>query len=131
MRTEEQYRQAEINRHRVELSRVLGQSKADRTESTNDFISILLTSRDHFYTSVDYLLAGNYGAGAYYSFCKLSPRMTRAAWLFNTVAALEYRVPDVYARKVYKNLNPEIQDAINSKLAEMIAAHDLDPACGL
>lgn len=131
MRTEEQYRQAEINRHCAEISHILEQSKADRTESMNELISILLTSRDHFYTSVEHLLAGNYGAGAYYSFCKLSKRMNRAAWLFNTVAALEYRVPDIYARKVYKNLNPEIQDAINSKLAEMIAAHDLNPACGL
>jgi hypothetical protein len=130
MRTEEQYRQAEINRHTQDIARTLTQSKADRTEAMNAFVVELLTNRDHFYQSVEFLLCGNYGAGAYYSFCKLSTKMNRLAWLFITVAALEYQVPNVYARKVWKNLNPDIQAKINRHLSIMIAKHDREPACG-
>ncbi len=123
------YHTAEIIRHNKELAAISNDSLDDRKESERTFISEVVLSRPSFYEAVSFLLNGSYGSGAYFAFCTLSKRSNRRAWLFTTVATLEYRVPMRAACKVWKFLHPDIQADINEKLDAMIAEHDENPLC--
>lgn len=123
------YHIAEIKRHNKEIDEISNDTLIERRESETQFIKVLLFSHDQFLHSIELILNGSYGSGCYYSFMRLSKRSNRRAWLFNTAACLEYRVPMRAACRVWNNLSPDIQNDINAELDKMIEAHDQNPLC--
>lgn len=69
----------------------------------------------------EWLLGGSYGAGAYYTFRQLTPRMNRRAWLFNTIHALEWDLTQRQAAKIWHALTPHAQTLLNAGLDKAIA----------
>lgn len=98
----EQYIANEIRRFHLEMVEKEKLPLEDRklsrkllTESLNDPKTL-----PHFIQSVSWLINGSYGQGAYYAFRRLTRRMNRRAWLFNTVACLEYSCPFKFSCEV-------------------------------
>lgn len=124
--TQEQYEERELKLFRLELSRVESQPKKDRQEARDEFRLAVYDNRPSLYQSADYLIAGHFGAGAYYAYRRLTHRMNRRAWLFNTCAALDWGCSQAFACTVWRDLPGAIRREINQKLDQLIAATDKD-----
>ena len=77
----------------------------------------------------EWLLAGNYGEGAYLiglAIIEGSNRNNKVAQLSQVIAGFEWQCPALFARKAYLSLNKEEQGAINSALSAVIDEDDED-----
>jgi len=120
------YELNEIARFNRELIEIEKQSLQDRKENRDHFVEILNNHLDLFFTRIEWLLNGSYGAGSLFAFNQLTKRMNRKAWLFNTIARIEWRTSLKYSCEIWNNLDTDLQLAINAKLDQLIKDHDLD-----
>lgn len=74
-------------------------------------------------TRILWLIDGNYGYGSYIKTKKAleNKRMNRSAWLFQTIAALEWQCPPAMAREVYNRLSATHKDELSGLLHSLIA----------
>jgi hypothetical protein len=88
-----------------------------------EFNEVLAVRRELFLESVQWLVDGSYGEGAYQAAQAVlsRKRMNRRAWLFVTVAAFEWGVKSAQARKIWNSLSWDAQRNINEDLDLIIA----------
>lgn len=116
------YNLDEMHRFRTECLEIERSPFADRKEGRNKLLDHLINERNHFKDSAQLLVEGCYGQGAYLEARNMfkNTRMNRRAWLFNSVAYLEYRTGNKMACEVWNSLPPPIQCNINAMLDEII-----------
>ena len=114
------YKESEIKRFNNDIKAIEKASRQDRQEARTELMNILGNNIEHFLRSCEFLVSGDYGAGSYYSYKRLSKRHNRKAWIFVTVSQLEYHCPAAFAQKCWNILTPEIQTIINTKLDSLI-----------
>lgn len=119
-----QYEFNEIKRFNGELAKIEQAPLNERKEDRQAMLESLVENPEQFLNCCDMLIAGNYGAGSFYSLKKLSQKHNRRAWIFCTVAALEYRVSNVFARGIWNQLSEDKQNAINSALDRALEDFD-------
>ena len=114
----------ERGRYVADLERVAGLPLVDRQENRETFRRDCETSPALVCERIGWLLNGSYGYGSHAAARQvLGSRMNKRAWLFVTIAALEWQVPNGFARQVWNGLSAEAQRAINSGIdAEMADA---------
>jgi len=98
------------------LARVEKLPLIERRENRDELLSDLVADPHIIAERAQWLLRGHYGYGPQAAFNRLSPRSNRRAWLFNTVAAIEWHVPNKYARDVWNELDRITQAKINESL---------------
>lgn len=120
----QQYEHNEARHFYAQLTAVEKAPLSDRQEARAEFRKRLENNLSHFEGAVCNLIAGNYGYGPYAYFKRLSKRFNRRAWLFVTVAAIEYGVSNKFAREVWKTLSPELQAAVDTVIDEAILSSE-------
>lgn len=118
----EQYLEQEILKFKRETRALKDQPLEDRKENGENFTDYLNNHLGRVIESIEWVIQGNYGQGAYLEALRVlkNKRCNRRAWLFNTVAALEWRVDTLRACKVWNALTPETQEKINNELDKVI-----------
>ena len=116
--TQAEYERRERQMFHTQLREVETAPLADRREARKDFQQALETP-DLVAERINWLLAGDYGKGAYDAAREVlrRPRTNRAAWLTTTIAALEWRCPAKFAVEAWKKLAPA-KKALLQKLVE-------------
>ena len=75
--------------------------------------------------SLEFLASGAFGQAPLIEFARLTRRMNRRAWMFNTAIAEEFRLNETDARRVWRMLSDADKDAANvlcdAALAQMDA----------
>lgn len=124
--TQEQYEKREIGIFLFDLSKTEKLSKHEKLEAKAELKDLLETPCDinAFTNNVDYLVTGSYGAGAQIVYRTLSKRQNRKAWLFITMASLNYQVSKYHACKLWNELSTTIQDEINKQIEAIISDND-------
>jgi len=117
---ESQYQMNEIIRFNKECQETEKAPLESRKQGKEAFKHTLETDLSHFLDCVNFLVNGDYGAGAKFSFERLTKRMNRRAWLFNTVAVIEYGTSIKYACEVWHSLDTDLQIAINAMLDDVL-----------
>ena len=84
-------------------------------EAATEFDNILRNDSDLLIQRIDWLIQGCYGKGSYDVAREviMNKRMNRHAWLFQTIAALEFGVKATKARAIWNALNKDTQMTIN------------------
>ena len=92
-------------------------------ESAREFDSILRNDCTLVTTRIDWLIQGCYGKGSYDVTREviMNKRMNRHAWLFQTIAALEFNVKASKARAIWNALDKDTQSTINYDLSLTIS----------
>lgn len=114
--TESEYQRAELARFHKEMS--------GGSLDTSEFLDYCRNYTDTILERIDWLLAGHYGQGALLAYKALGPRHNRRAWLFCTIARLEWGVSNRAARKTWSLLSPDKQAEINTKIDRLIQEHE-------
>lgn len=122
----QEYEINEARRFAKDLADANRGTLSEKRFAQSEFIESLETDLSHFKTAVRNVIAGNYGYGAYACYRRLSVKMNRRAWLFVTVAALEYGVNSTFARNAWKRLSPELQATIDTVINEAILSSESD-----
>lgn len=117
--TQTEYRQAELARFHRET--------AGGSSDTSEFLDYCRNYTGTVLERIDWLLAGHFGAGALFAYQLLGPRHNRRAWLFCTIARLEWDVNDRAAKKTWNLLAPAKQDEINAEIDRLIQEYAKDP----
>ena len=120
----EQYVTNEIRLFHKDLNEIEKLPLHERRENRDSFKQTLEQNVELFIERVSWLLNGSYGQGSFLTFEQMTKRMNRRAWLFVTTAALEWRVPNKFARDVWNKLDTDLQAAINRMLDEVIEEHE-------
>lgn len=118
------YQLREITIFHRDLDRIRQLPLSERKENTQDLREILESDeyRERFNDACFWLLDGSFGQGAYLKSREVirNSRMNKRAWIFQTVAALNYRVPQREACKLWNSLPKELQDKINEEIDAQI-----------
>ena len=120
------YEMTERMRFNRELEVINKKPLLERKEARDkltDELSTLEGAR-HFLTCCDFLLNGDYGAGAKFTWDSLTKRMNRRAWIFITVSQIEYGTSNEHAREVWGKLSATTQQLINNELDELIKLYE-------
>lgn len=120
----EDYQQAEIRRFQAEIARIEKAPLFDRREGKKELIFALNVNHKCITERISWLLAGHYGAGAYYSFKRMSKRHNRRAWLLINMAALEFNSPTRFTVEAWNGLTSIQQDNLNRAIDEHIREFD-------
>jgi len=120
MTTESQYRHHEAALFNADLRRIETAPLADRQAARTEFAAALRDSPELVATRIDWLLNGSYGAGAYHAAQEVAAnvRTNRAAWLCQTIAALEWQCPAEFARQAWKTLTPPQKATLAALIGE-------------
>jgi hypothetical protein len=118
--TQQQYEQAEASRLYKELQAVEQDSLINRKDAKREFSRLLQHDLSHIFKCLEYLCNGDYGFGSIHRIKKMTKRMNRRAGVFILLAAIEYKVPCKMACEVWKNLDTDLQAAINAKIDEQL-----------
>ncbi len=126
------YEMREAQLFHAKLNAVDCQSLHDRKDARARFLeSVTQPATEHTRSGPElirercsWLIDGSYGYGAMKAFERLSKRVNRRAWLFVTVAALEWQCPNKFAREVWKGLPLDVQEQINQGLDTLLSAID-------
>ena len=112
-KTSEAQREADL--FRSELSRAEKLPLADRKVNLQQFASEVNADPNILGQFVGWLLDGSYGHGAYVKAQEVirNKRLNREAWLVQTVAALEWGVPQRMVAQWWNSLPRTYQDKIN------------------
>ena len=104
--TQAEYERRERQMFHTQLREVETAPLADRREARKDFQQALETP-DLVAERINWLLAGDYGKGAYDAAREVlrRPRTNQVAWLTTTIAALEWRCPQKFAVEAWKKLS--------------------------
>ncbi len=113
---EPEYHTRELIKFRNELDRVEKLPLIERRDNRDELLSDLVADPRIIAERAQWLIRGTYGYGPYAAFTRLSPRSNRRAWLFSVVAAIEWNVPNKYARDVWHQLDKITQAKINESL---------------
>lgn len=111
----------ELNRHHAELARIESSRGSERAEGRKDAAE-RLTDAERVAKSVDWLLNGSYGHGAYLAAHNVlgNPRMNRAAWYAQMVCCLDCSAHREDVRAEYNKLTPAQQDALTRAVEDVI-----------
>ena len=92
-------------------------------EAATEFDNILRTNVDLLIQRIDWLIQGCYGKGSYDATNEVlrNKRMNRHAWLFQTIAAIEFGVKASKARSLWNALDTDTQRHINHLLSLSIS----------
>lgn len=124
MTTDSQYVQSELSRFRKERHQIENAPLPELKEGAADLKKFLEEDFQHLLTQAQWIIDGSYGAGCQFAWQKLSKRMNRRAWLFNTYAIHAHRTNQRLASKVWHLLDTDLQAAINAGLDKIINEFD-------
>jgi hypothetical protein len=121
--TQQQYENHELALFRAQLESVERLPRDEARENADEFAfepHTIIAER------ASWLIAGNYGYGSYRMAQMVleRKRMNREAWLYITIAALEWGVPSRLARKVWRESPQAYKDELNALLGEAIADYE-------
>lgn len=122
-----EYQMNELTRFRKQLEETEKGSLQYRKDGIEEYKKCLENDLHHFETLISILISGDYGAGASFAFARCSKRMNRRAWLFNTLAVIEFQTSGKFACQLWHKLDTDLQLAINRILGDAIAEYDADP----
>lgn len=117
------YERIERKRFNDDISEIEKSPLSDRKNGVSTMRE-LIASQTRLKHLAGMLIDGSYGAGAKFAFESMSKRMNRRAWIFITLAQLECRTSNRYARELWRDLPKEKQDEINLILDEVIHEHE-------
>jgi hypothetical protein len=120
----DQYDLSEIKRFRAELEEKEKGTAREHKEAREAFKAALNDDLEHFEDMAQCLVDGSFGYGAQAAFNMMSARSNRRGWIFNTLATLEWNATNRDARKVWHELDTDLQAAINTILDEVIKQHE-------
>lgn len=120
--TQQEYEATERNRFHQQMADVDKQSMADRKAARDEWSAAMITTPATVAERIEWLLAGNYGQGSYVVALQVmaSPRMNHAAWLGQTIAALEWQCPPAFARSAYVKLTTAQREKLDTFIATTI-----------
>jgi hypothetical protein len=103
----EAYEAREFHAFQRDMREVERLPLAERKENARTFTHTLQVDPGLVAERVGWLLNGSYGAGSYAQAQQVarSPRMNQAAWLVQTIAALEWHVPPKMTIAAWKTLS--------------------------
>lgn len=108
------YEANELREFQAKLREVERAPLRERQEDAQEFASTLRTDPELIAERIGWLFDGNYGYGSYVTARRvLRSRMNKEAWALITVAAVEWRTTNVYARKAYNALSASEKAHIN------------------
>ena len=119
---QQKYEMDEHNRMVKHMNRLLSLPSCERLESALELLASL-KDIEHYITSVEHLLAGNFGYGPYkyiWDIIENHPQMNHVALVAKLVAAYEFNVGHYDAIKAYKKLTPKEQATINNAIQKSI-----------
>jgi hypothetical protein len=116
----EEYDLREIKRFHGELAEKQKGTAKELKESKDAFKQSLSDNLEHFEDMARCLVDGSFGYGAQSAYKLISARSDRKAWIFITLATLEWNVKQEHARKVWHELDTDLQAAINAILDQVI-----------
>ena len=107
MHDKEAYEAREFHSFMKDMKEVEKLPLGERKANARDFALTLHNDPELVAERVGWLLNGSYGAGSYAQAQQVarSPRMNQAAWLVQTVAALEWHVPPKMTIAAWKTLS--------------------------
>lgn len=126
------YDMQERARFAFELLEVERASLQERREARLDWETVLREHPEIVAERASWLLAGNYGQGAYIAaqewILRCNARRNRRAWLGIAVAALEWRCPSKYARQAYLGLSEAERIEVDRRMDAVIARYRAEHA---
>jgi len=122
------YYQYEVLKFRRQMNNMIKLPLFDRKEGAKILLNHINNENHHFQQSVEWLVDGSYGYGGYIEaiITLNNKRLNRRAWLFNTVAAVEYCVDGQMACRLWKGLDDATKDRINVILDAVIENYEND-----
>lgn len=108
------YEQDERRRFLAQIAAVENTPLSERKEAHREWREALTESPEVVAERIGWLLNGSYGQGSYAATLKVigNPRMNVQAWLFRTIACLEWHCPENFARAAWKSLTDEQKSAL-------------------
>lgn len=101
------YEQREVTSFQRELREVERLPLSERRENLREFTEVLQRDPELVAERIGWLLNGSYGRGSYTKAMQVanSPRMNQGAWLVQTIAALEWQVPQKMTAQAWHTLS--------------------------
>lgn len=95
---------------------------AERKEACAEFLDAMRTSPGTVAERIEWVIAGNYGRGAYDVAREVvaNKRMNREAWLTQVVGALEWQCPQVMGIAAWKKLTPGEKKKLSAAVKKAI-----------
>lgn len=117
-----EYEARERTAFRKQLDDVDRAPLADRQAARQEWAAALVAEPPLIAERVSWLLNGSYGYGSYSAARDVmaSPRMNHAAWLGQTIAALEWQCPATFARQAYRTLTVEQRGRVDDCIQRII-----------
>ncbi len=118
------YEATERNAFNAQIKAVeLSPLDVNMKDAAAEFDTICRTDHDLLIQRIQWLIDGCYGKGSYDVAREViqNKRMNRHAWLFQTIAALEFGVKSSKARSIWNALGRDTQDTINYLLSLTIS----------
>jgi hypothetical protein len=134
--SQREYEEREWREFQRQLKDAEGGSLSERREACQSFFEVMRDDPDLVGQRIGWLLDGNYGYGSYKAAHQTLThvRMNRAAWLTNTIGALEWMCPQRMITQAWKRLTPEqksrLQRAVDREISSALAegSNGRDPA---
>lgn len=123
--TQKQYEVREHQKFLEDLNQFNDAPLKDRQEARADLANDMRNCPDLIAERVSWLLNGSYGFGSY-AVSKVvaqNKRMNRAAWMVQTIAALEWQCPQSFAIVAFKGLDAKQQDRLNDLVMDQVHGH--------
>lgn len=117
-----EYERSERAQFHTDLRRAERGSPAEVKEAAREFLGHMREDPELIGERIGWLLDGNYGYGSYATAQEIikNKRMNREAWLLQTVAALEWMVPQRYAIAAWKKLSSTEKEKLSSAIKREI-----------
>lgn len=122
MQTEQEYAAREAAEFRRQLAEVEHATLADKREARDEWVRAMRETPQIVAERVSWLIDGCYGKGAY-DVARVvlgRPRSNRVAWFGQTIAALEWGCPMVWAMRAWSKLSETEQAAVNGAILAVI-----------
>jgi hypothetical protein len=121
--TQAEYEARERAQFRQQLADVDRQSLSNRQAARDEWSAAMITTPALVAERISWLLSGSYGRGSYTAALDVmaAPRMNHAAWLGQTIAALEWNCPPAFARQAYVKLTAAQRAKLDTAIADIIA----------
>ena len=122
MQTDREYEQQERALHAARLREIEAAPLAERREAAREYECAMRERTATIAGRISWLLEGCYGKGAQLAARDVlaRPRMNRAAWLSQTIAALEWSCPAREAREAWKRLTAAEQATLAAQIERVI-----------
>ena len=126
--SQREYEEREYKEFKRQLLSTLELSKKDKLEARAELLEALRNDPKLVAQRINWMIDGNYGYGAYRQAWSLidRPRANRAAWMVQTIGALEWQVYPNDVVTLWKQLTPSQKQRLEEEVKKVIheAAED-------